>query len=106
MADGTGSFGRWLPGRLRPGDELTKFTSNQKLSELGSSGMMCLIETEDLRQERAAMRETTRARKEAKKAEAEKVAVNLASTSTTDESARTTVCDGGQPRQSCSGEAH
>jgi hypothetical protein len=52
VAQGTGAFARWLPGPQQPADELTKFTSNGKLSELAAGGVWSLVESESVRAER------------------------------------------------------
>ena len=66
ILSGTGAFKRWLPGPLQPSDELTKFASNGRLSILAATGEYHLQETEALREERLAMKQKVKERKEAK----------------------------------------
>ena len=64
IAEVTGSCARCLPGPVQPGDELTKFGHNGALSALATSGNICLVETQQMRDERASLRARVKARKE------------------------------------------
>ena len=56
-------FVKWVPGPQLCADSLTKAVGNPMLEKLMVSGLMGLVETEDVRQERARQRAVKKARK-------------------------------------------